>query len=941
MRKFSSQLFAIACLLLFFFGTVHGASIQDTAGASSTSCTYHISPKSKTLSYTGGAINVRITAKGSSCSAPDVSLNEDWISLSSLTFSNNRGTLALTIPENASSLMRKGTVSIGGNTFTVSQKGEPCTVALSAASSGLFPENGGTGEFTVITRPNDCLWTAKSSASWLWVTSGRSGAGVSDIFYMLGAYKGKGKRNGKITVKAAQSKKSASYAVHQSNTIGSLLQGNPAFRAGAVAGYQALGAGVSYTVAALKLALPSGSPLNNLTSANVPAVLRKANAIRRAGAQVSPTYSFMPELNLYTDNGIINGNVVTIGYFIDSAGTTPAGAVTITYPADIDTSDPTNYPSYPAVVEIAINITGGNIPCVGNIQVIFTGASGANTITGTNTLTNNGVVFNLGLALSDQFQVSGSITVEESGATLLLTNVQGNMLSPPYTCDITAEPYGWTGTGSIDIFTGAISASLNTGTGTSTAASDGTNLDINYADGTQEIVVNAPSAPLTVTEGITPAGGTPQSAAINTAFTSPLSATVTDSDGNPISGVTVTFTAPSSGASGSFAGGAATAVTNASGVATSAIFTANGTAGSYTVTATAQGVTGSASFALTNLAVGPAVGFAYVTSGAGFIMQYSIGADGKLNAMPAVSDGSYPTFITADPSGEYAYVTNAQNDTVSQFSIGADGQISTLNPAEFTAGITPAPGLLTFDPSGKYAYLAGGLQTILQYTMGATGALSPMAPASAPVVSGSYVSSIAVDPSGKYAYAATGPSTGDGTVSQYTLGPGGALTPMNPTTVASGWDPGCIAVDPSSRFVYVTNVGGVSQYAIGSGGALTPMNPPTVSMDGAVWMSVHPSGKYAYVANSGYYGSVSQFTIDQTTGALTAMNPPTVAAGSYPASISVDPSGKFAYVANNNELSVSQYTIDQSSGALSPMNPPTVETPYGSPHLVITVGARQ
>jgi len=101
--------------------------------------------------------------------------------------------------------------------------------------------------------------------------------------------------------------------------------------------------------------------------------------------------------------------------------------------------------------------------------------------------------------------------------------------------------------------------------------------------------------------------GTPQSAAINTAFGTQLQATVKDASNNPMSGVTVTFAAPASGASGTFAGGVNTATTNASGVATAAVFTANGTVGGpYTVTATAAGVSTPASFSLTNLAGAPA-----------------------------------------------------------------------------------------------------------------------------------------------------------------------------------------------------------------------------------------------------------------------------------------------------------------------------------------------
>jgi N-terminal glycosyl-hydrolase-114-associated domain/Galactose oxidase, central domain/Kelch motif len=99
---------------------------------------------------------------------------------------------------------------------------------------------------------------------------------------------------------------------------------------------------------------------------------------------------------------------------------------------------------------------------------------------------------------------------------------------------------------------------------------------------------------------ITATSGTPQTAKISTAFASPLAATVLNSIGSGVSGVTVTFTVPSSGASGTFAGGVNTATTNSSGVATSAIFTANSTAGIYTVTASVSGVSTAASFALTN-----------------------------------------------------------------------------------------------------------------------------------------------------------------------------------------------------------------------------------------------------------------------------------------------------------------------------------------------------
>ena len=132
------------------------------------------------------------------------------------------------------------------------------------------------------------------------------------------------------------------------------------------------------------------------------------------------------------------------------------------------------------------------------------------------------------------------------------------------------------------------------------------------AQGTATITAQAGSVSGSVTltvgaaevESITATSGTPQSATVNTAFAAPLVADVTQG-GSPVSGVLVTFAAPSSGASGTFEGGVNTATTDDDGVATSAIFTANATAGSYTVTASAAGVSAKASFSLTNTAVVP------------------------------------------------------------------------------------------------------------------------------------------------------------------------------------------------------------------------------------------------------------------------------------------------------------------------------------------------
>jgi hypothetical protein len=103
------------------------------------------------------------------------------------------------------------------------------------------------------------------------------------------------------------------------------------------------------------------------------------------------------------------------------------------------------------------------------------------------------------------------------------------------------------------------------------------------------------TAAYTNAAAIVVSGGGTQSATVNTGFSSPLQVTVTDANGNPVAGVTVSFSAPTSGAGATLS--SASAITNSSGIA-SVTATANGVAGSYTVTATAGPL--AASFALLN-----------------------------------------------------------------------------------------------------------------------------------------------------------------------------------------------------------------------------------------------------------------------------------------------------------------------------------------------------
>ncbi len=298
---------------------------------------------------------------------------------------------------------------------------------------------------------------------------------------------------------------------------------------------------------------------------------------------------------------------------------------------------------------------------------------------------------------------------------------------------------------------GAFAGGANTATATTDASGAATSptFTANASAGAYTVTALAPGASTpasfsltntaAVTEIISATGGTPQSTTINTAFASPLAATVT-TGGSPTSGVAVTFTAPSSGASGTFTGGltTATATTDASGVATSPTFTANGTTGSYTVTATVSGVSAPANFSLTNTAsVGeiitatsgtPQTATVNTAFAAPLVATVTTGGSptsGVVVTFTAPSSGASGTFAggtntataTTDASGVATSPTFTANGTAGTYTVTAT-VVGVATPADFSLTNNPVSGPKT------YVFSLSGLDTIGPNFYGLLGAIT-------------------------------------------------------------------------------------------------------------------------------------------------------------------------------------------------------------------------
>jgi hypothetical protein len=199
-------------------------------------------------------------------------------------------------------------------------------------------------------------------------------------------------------------------------------------------------------------------------------------------------------------------------------------------------------------------------------------------------------------------------------------------------------------------------------------------------------------------------GGGGQSATVGTAFTNALSATIEDSNGNPVlvSGSTVTFTAPASGASGTFTGGSTTdsTTTNASGVATTLPFTANTLSGAYSVIGSSAGAS-QATFSETNVAgaasqVVPTAGSGQSAAvGTAFATTLSATIEDS-HGNPVLVPGTTVTFTApgSGSSGTFVGGSNSYSTTTNSFGV-ATSTTFTAGPTPGTYSVGGASGILT------------------------------------------------------------------------------------------------------------------------------------------------------------------------------------------------------------------------------------------------------
>lgn len=276
-----------------------------------------------------------------------------------------------------------------------------------------------------------------------------------------------------------------------------------------------------------------------------------------------------------------------------------------------------------------------------------------------------------------------------------------------------------------------------------------------------------------------------------------------------------------------------------------------------------------------------------------FAIDYQTGVLTQIAGSPFSGVGRNPVALVAAPNQKFLYVLSHDDSTVAEFGIGTDGKLYGIHTYNLTGSFGTS---VAIDPSGTFLYVTYTYQN--GYTTASPG------------------------PGGMTIF----PINSDnslGTASNVNLG-------NNPVSVAVS---NVTATFPN-RFVYVVDqeaspnatVLGFQQNK--STGALTTLSGTTCTTTapttckgysaGTVPSSVvvDPTTRFVYVSDE-YANQIISYGISATsTGNLSALVTSPTLTGSFPVNMIIDPRGKYLLVANYNSATVGSYTINTADGSL-------------------------
>ena len=141
-------------------------------------CKYKLNETQRNSPPEGGQYSVQLVTE-SSCPWTAKS-NVDWITVTSPTESTGNGEVKFTVAVNPNPVVRVGTLTIGGETYSVTQ----FECATITPSFQAFEQAGGQGSVNVTGHP-ECSWSVVNTAGWVTITAGATGKGSGKVDFTI------------------------------------------------------------------------------------------------------------------------------------------------------------------------------------------------------------------------------------------------------------------------------------------------------------------------------------------------------------------------------------------------------------------------------------------------------------------------------------------------------------------------------------------------------------------------------------------------------------------------------------------------------------------------------------------------------------------------------------------------------------------------------------
>lgn len=306
---------------------------------------------------------------------------------------------------------------------------------------------------------------------------------------------------------------------------------------------------------------------------------------------------------------------------------------------------------------------------------------------------------------------------------------------------------------------------------------------------------------------------------------------------------------------------------------------------------------------------------------------------GPIPGTTMMTSGAMPDYVAITPDGQYAYVANSGNASVSAIS-------TATNKVVVNIPVGYEPFCIAITPNGKYAYVSDYSNYSVSVIDTATNQVTTNI-----TLSGG-PKGVALTPNGEYAY-----------VSEYTFNYKTMATACYVAVIDTATNtvktkipvdgyPGYIAITPNGKSVYVVSLDNSDDMA--ANGFVSVINTADNQVTSKIsvgsrpnGIAITPNGEYAYVTNVGTDEYVNYPTPVNSSISVVSLTSNKVIAtlqvpvGDTPYAMAVTPNGQYAYLTNGGPGSVT--AIDTASTIPTNASQSST-TPFQSPlTLVVAV----